>query len=83
VFSSFSAPSGWVVYQKPAHFSTGVISCSAYDLPAGATVNFTLTVRVGIAVPPGTQNNQASTVSSFMPDPDSTNNTATRTFTVQ
>jgi uncharacterized repeat protein (TIGR01451 family) len=83
VFSSFSAPSGWVVYQKPAHFSTGLISCSAYDLPAGATVNFTLTVRVGIAVPPGTQINQASTVSSFMPDPNSTNNTATRTFTVQ
>jgi uncharacterized delta-60 repeat protein/uncharacterized repeat protein (TIGR01451 family) len=83
VFWSFIAPSGWVVYQKPALFSTGVISCSAYDLPAGATATFTLTVRVGISVPPGTQISQASTVSSFMPDPVSTNNTATKTFTVQ
>jgi uncharacterized delta-60 repeat protein/uncharacterized repeat protein (TIGR01451 family) len=83
VFSSFSAPAGWVVYQKPAHFSAGTVSCSAYNLPAGATATFTLSVRVGFSVPPGTQITQSSTVSSFMPDPISANNTATKTFTVQ
>jgi len=83
VFHSFSTPAGWVVYQKPAPFSTGAISCSAYDLPVGAWATFSLTVRVSSSVPPGTQINQASTVWSFMPDPNSANNTGTKTITLQ
>jgi uncharacterized repeat protein (TIGR01451 family) len=82
-FQSFSAPPGWVIYKRPAPFSTGVISCSTYELPAGSTVNFYLTVRVSSAIAPGTQISHASTLSSFMPDPNETNNTATRTITVQ
>lgn len=82
-FESFGAPPGWVIYTKPARFSSGLVSCSAYELPAGATVSFSLTVRVSSSVTPGTQINHACTVWSFMPDPNSTNNTLTKTITVQ
>lgn len=83
VFYSFSAPPGWVVYQQPNTGGTGTVSCSAYELPAGSTVNFTLTVRVSPIVPPGTSINQVSSIKSFMPDPNIFNNFWTKTFTVQ
>ncbi|MBS1787625.1 MAG: DUF11 domain-containing protein [Acidobacteria bacterium] len=82
-FESFGAPAGWVVYQKPARFSPGLVSCSTYELPAGATVSFSLTVRVSPSITPGTQINHASTVWSFMPDPNNANNTLTKSVTVQ
>jgi uncharacterized delta-60 repeat protein/uncharacterized repeat protein (TIGR01451 family) len=83
VFISFSAPPGWVVYQQPNTGGTGDVSCSAYELPAGSSVNFMLTVRVSPGVAPGTQINQVSSIKSFMPDPNIFNNTWTKSFTVQ
>ncbi|HKQ74608.1 MAG TPA: hypothetical protein VJ810_13030 [Blastocatellia bacterium] len=82
-FESFGAPPGWVVYKRPAPFSSGVVSSSAYELPPGAAVNFYLTVRVRPSIAPGAQISHSSSVSSFMPDPNSANNTTTMTVTVQ
>src|SRR5262249_49476405 len=82
-FVSLSAPPGWVVYQKPTLNSTGAVTSSVYALPSGSTAVFHLNVRVSFLVQPGTLIGHSSTVSSFMPDPITSNNTTTRTIIVQ
>jgi uncharacterized delta-60 repeat protein/uncharacterized repeat protein (TIGR01451 family) len=83
-FVSFSAPPGWIVYERPsADYGSGKVSCSTYELPPGVTATFTLRVKVNFGVASGTQITNTSTASSLVPDPDGTNNSPSRSFIVQ
>jgi uncharacterized delta-60 repeat protein/uncharacterized repeat protein (TIGR01451 family) len=74
-FYSLTVPSGWVVYSKPAVGQTGTISISkALFGPQSATI--TLVVKVHPSVTHATIRNSATISSSFTPDPNTANNTA-------
>ncbi|MEA2569005.1 MAG: hypothetical protein QOI24_1006 [Acidobacteriota bacterium] len=73
-FVSLSSPAGWSC-TTPAIGGTGTISCSAATLTAGATANFTLTLKVSSTLMSGTLSNTA-TVSAAV-DTNNGNNSST------
>src|SRR5262249_53687479 len=80
-FVSFTAPPGWVVYNKPGLGQTGTISVSKAKMvephpPFPSTATFTLKVKVSGAASGTTINNRASVSSSFTDDQFTVNNSA-------
>jgi uncharacterized repeat protein (TIGR01451 family) len=66
----------------PAVGASGAISCTRTSLVTAAPQTFTLVVKVGASVATGTVISNTATVSSSTTDPNSANNTATDTNTV-
>ncbi|MCU1230586.1 MAG: Extracellular nuclease, partial [Acidobacteria bacterium] len=73
-FVSFSSPAAWLC-TTPASGGTGTISCSVATLTAGATANFTLTLKVSSTLMSGMLSNTA-TVSAAV-DTNNGNNSST------
>jgi uncharacterized repeat protein (TIGR01451 family) len=77
-FQSITPPGGWTCGTVPAVGGTGAISCTAAaDLATGASVSFTLVVRVGAGALPGAIINNTATVSTTTPESVLSNNSAT------
>jgi uncharacterized delta-60 repeat protein len=74
-FYSLTVPQGWVVYSKPAVGQNGTISNSK-SLLGGSSGVITLIVKVHPSVTHTTISNSATITSSFTPDPNTANNTA-------
>ncbi len=80
-FQSLTAPSGWTCFLPAVGSSTGTVSCSISSaFASGATAPFSLVLNVTAAA--GTVVSATATVGSSTPDPNSSNNSATATFTV-
>lgn len=77
-FVSLTSPSGWTC-TTPAVGDGGTVNCSTGSLANGVTGVFTLTVKVGVCTPGGTNLSNTSTVSSTTADANATNNSATAT----
>jgi uncharacterized delta-60 repeat protein/uncharacterized repeat protein (TIGR01451 family) len=76
-FYKFSGAQGWVS-TKPAAGAGGTVFSSNAALTAGASVTFTLMVKVNGGLLPGTNiSNTAQVSSSFTPDPTGANNSVT------
>ncbi|MBI2212750.1 MAG: DUF11 domain-containing protein [Acidobacteria bacterium] len=80
-FVSLASPGGWSC-TTPAVGATGTVSCSNPSLGLGSAV-FTLTVAVGGSVADGTVISNTATVSSSTSDPNTGDESATATTTVQ
>ncbi len=80
-FVSIAAPAGWSC-TTPGPFGTGPITCTAPSLPLGASVEFTLVVRVDFGTAAGTIVTGTSTVSSVGMDPNGPNDSASSQTTV-
>ncbi|MGB2642846.1 MAG: C25 family cysteine peptidase [Candidatus Acidiferrum sp.] len=83
-FQSVTPPTGWTCGTQPAVGGTGSIVCTANaTFAASASVNFSVVVAVNPALASGTTISNSVTVSETGTDPNSANNTATSTVTVQ
>jgi uncharacterized repeat protein (TIGR01451 family) len=80
-FSSITAPAGWIC-NTPAVGGAGVISCTALNFAAGASVNIPVVVTVATGTATGTVINETALVSSLIPDANTANNTASAITTV-
>lgn len=74
-FVSFSAPAAWSV-AAPSPGGSGTVTASAEILPAGASAQFTLIVRVASDVPQGTDIPNRANVTNAIVDSNLTNNSA-------
>ncbi len=81
-FLQFKPAAGWVIYDLPFMHS-GKVVCSGFRLEPGQFAEFRLKVRVKTNVLVGTQIANTSTVDSLVPDLIMSNNTTTKTVTVQ
>ncbi|MEO5914482.1 MAG: Ig-like domain-containing protein [Luteolibacter sp.] len=79
-FVSLTSPGGWSS-TTPAVGGTGTVSSTNASLAPGS-VSFTLVVKVGSGVAPGTVISDTATVSSVSIDPTPGNNSSTATTTV-
>jgi uncharacterized repeat protein (TIGR01451 family) len=81
-FVSVSAP-GWTC-ATPSVGSSGSIECERDSLADGVTSTITVVATVGCALPDGTAIDNTATVGAQTPpDPDSSNDSGTGTFTVE
>ncbi|HYA62497.1 MAG TPA: S24 family peptidase, partial [Candidatus Sulfotelmatobacter sp.] len=83
--TAFVAPAGWTCSPAIPVGGTGTITCtlnSGQTLAVGAMVNFPLVVKVNLGTTPGTIITNSPNISSSVPDPNATNNTATITTLV-
>jgi uncharacterized repeat protein (TIGR01451 family) len=77
-FQSLVFPAGWTCGTVPAVGGTGAIACSsAANQAAGASVTFTLVVRVNLGTAPGTLITDTVTVATTTAETTLVNNTAT------
>ena len=81
-FQSLSAPSGWTT-TTPAVGATGTASATIASLAAGGSASFSLVVQVDPSAANGSSIEDTASVASTSTDPDSSNNSASRTVTVQ
>jgi uncharacterized repeat protein (TIGR01451 family) len=79
-FVSLPTPAGWSC-ATPAAGAAGTVSCTIASLVPGSTA-FTLTVKVGPSVTPGTVITNTATASSSTTDPKPGNESGTTTTTV-
>jgi len=77
---SLSAPAGWNC-TAPAPGSTGNVTCSRLGLPASATANFELTVKLSCSLADGATVSDTASITSTSGDPDSSNDSDTETTT--
>jgi len=77
---SLAAPAGWSC-NAPAPGSTGSVTCSRLSLPASATADFTLKVKLGCSLAGGFTVSNTASVTSTSADPDSSNDSDTETTT--
>src|SRR5262249_51925995 len=81
-FVSFSASAGWAT-TTPAVGGTGTVIATNPSLANGASAAFTLVVKVNGGTAAGTGISNTAQVSSATGDPNSANNTATASTTVE
>ncbi|MGA6959434.1 MAG: hypothetical protein WBY38_08500, partial [Candidatus Acidiferrales bacterium] len=84
LFVSATPPAGWTCGTKPAVGATGSIVCTATgNFNASTSVGFTIVVSVSPEAAVGSMITNSVTVSESGTDPNSGNNTATASVTVQ
>lgn len=79
-FVSLNSPAAWSCTAPPVG-SGGTVSCTNASVALGNAA-FTLVVKVGLSVPPGTVLSNTATAASATPDPNPGNESATATTTV-
>jgi len=80
-FQSLAAPGAWSC-TTPAVGGRGAVSCTASSMANGASVTFTLGVRLDDGVADGTVISNTASASAATPDPVPGNNSSTATTTV-
>lgn len=80
-FHSVTPPAGWAALQAPNVGATsGNISFSTYKLAPGAMANVRFRVTIPPRTPPGTPITTIASVTNTIPDTNTSNNSANKTF---